>query len=94
MALIPLFIRILRHDSRISQNVGGAAQSRAHGDINIMSELVPVEADEQQDNGANTLAWFLTGAIIGATVAILYAPRSGSDTHLPLSICHRREPLS
>ena len=45
-----------------------------------MSELVPVEADEQQDNGANTLAWFLTGAIIGATVAILYAPRSGSDT--------------
>ena len=45
-----------------------------------MSELVPVEADETQENGSNTLAWFLTGAVIGATVAILYAPRSGSET--------------
>jgi gas vesicle protein len=41
-------------------------------------------SDEQQqhvaDDGASRLAWFLTGAIIGATVAILYAPKSGKDT--------------
>ena len=36
------------------------------------------ETDE--DSGASRLAWFLTGAIIGATVAILYAPSSGKDT--------------
>ena len=32
------------------------------------------------DSGSNNLAWFLTGAIIGATVAMLYAPKSGKDT--------------
>ena len=26
------------------------------------------------------LAWFLTGAVIGAAVAILYTPNSGKDT--------------
>jgi len=36
--------------------------------------------DEEEDSSSNTLAWFLTGAIIGATVAILYAPKSGKDT--------------
>ena len=35
---------------------------------------------EQLEDGNNTLAWFLTGAVIGATVAMLYAPRSGKDT--------------
>ena len=34
---------------------------------------------ESTDGGSNGLAWFLTGAIIGATVAILYAPKSGKD---------------
>jgi len=36
--------------------------------------------DETQDEGSNRLAWFLTGAFIGVTAAILYAPRSGKDT--------------
>ena len=36
--------------------------------------------DEEEDSGASRLAWFFTGALIGATVAILYAPSSGKDT--------------
>jgi len=36
--------------------------------------------EERQDEGSNRLAWFLTGAIIGATIAILYTPSSGRDT--------------
>jgi gas vesicle protein len=28
----------------------------------------------------NNVAWFLTGAFIGAAVAILYAPKSGKET--------------
>ena len=32
------------------------------------------------EDGANRVAWFLTGAIIGATVAMLYAPKSGKET--------------
>jgi len=32
------------------------------------------------DGGVSNLAWFLTGAIVGATVAILYAPQSGKET--------------
>jgi gas vesicle protein len=38
------------------------------------------ETDATLQEGSNTLAWFLTGAIIGATAAILYAPKSGKDT--------------
>ena len=34
---------------------------------------------EESSGGAN-LAWFLTGALIGAAVAVLYAPKSGKDT--------------
>lgn len=40
---------------------------------------------ESTESGSNRLAWFLTGAIIGATVAILYAPKSGKDTRQYLS---------
>ena len=36
--------------------------------------------DEIQDEGTNPIVWFLTGAIIGATVAVLFAPRSGKET--------------
>ncbi len=36
------------------------------------------------------LAWFLTGAVIGATVAILYAPKSGKDTRRLLSDTGRK----
>jgi gas vesicle protein len=32
-----------------------------------------------EDNGAG-LMWFLVGAAVGATVALLYAPQSGADT--------------
>ncbi len=35
---------------------------------------------DEMEESASRLAWFLTGAIIGATVAILYAPKSGKDT--------------
>jgi len=43
-------------------------------------------ADETQDNeGTSALAWFITGAVIGATVAVLYAPRSGRDTRRMLT---------
>ena len=33
-----------------------------------------------QEEGTSTLAWFLTGVVIGAVVAVLYAPKSGKDT--------------
>jgi gas vesicle protein len=32
------------------------------------------------DETTSNLAWFLTGAVIGATAAILYAPKSGKET--------------
>jgi gas vesicle protein len=38
------------------------------------------ETDETQSQGTSNLAWFLTGAMIGATAAILYAPKSGKET--------------
>jgi gas vesicle protein len=38
------------------------------------------EETESTDNGSNQVAWFVAGAIIGATIAILYAPKSGKDT--------------
>jgi len=36
--------------------------------------------DRTEDESSSSLAWFMTGAIIGATVAILYAPKSGKET--------------
>ncbi len=38
--------------------------------------------DEQDitEEGGNIIGWFLTGAVIGAAVAILYAPKSGRET--------------
>ena len=45
-----------------------------------MSERVPDEMEEAQAEGSSALAWFLTGAVIGVTVAFLYAPKSGRDT--------------
>ena len=35
---------------------------------------------EEEFNTASSIAWFLTGAFIGAAVALLYAPKSGKDT--------------
>src|ERR1035441_1414925 len=45
-----------------------------------MSETQRKEAEENQDAFTNRLAWFLTGAVIGATAAILFAPKSGKET--------------
>jgi gas vesicle protein len=36
--------------------------------------------EETQNEGSNRLAWFLTGAVVGVTIAILYTPSSGRDT--------------
>jgi gas vesicle protein len=33
-----------------------------------------------QEETTNTLGWFLAGAVIGAAVAMLYAPKSGKET--------------
>jgi gas vesicle protein len=38
------------------------------------------ETDESQSQATSNIAWFLTGAFIGAAAAILYAPQSGKDT--------------
>lgn len=35
---------------------------------------------DEHDDSVSRIAWFFTGALIGATVAILYAPKSGSET--------------
>jgi gas vesicle protein len=43
------------------------------------------EETDSTDSGSNRIAWFLTGAIIGAAIAILYAPKSGKDTRQYIS---------
>ncbi len=50
-----------------------------------MSEEYRKEIDGADDEGANRFAWFLTGAVIGVTIAMLYTPRSGKDTRQYLS---------
>ena len=50
-----------------------------------MAEELPDSPEQIESDAMNRVAWFLTGAIIGATVAILYAPRSGRDTRQFLS---------
>ena len=42
-------------------------------------------ADDTQNEGSSALAWFITGAVIGATVAVLYTPRTGKETRRLLS---------
>ena len=32
-----------------------------------------------KDDSGNTILWFLTGAAVGAAIALLYAPASGRD---------------
>ncbi len=41
--------------------------------------------EETQNEGSNRLAWFLTGAVVGVTIAILYTPSSGRDTRQLIS---------
>jgi gas vesicle protein len=43
------------------------------------------ETHECQGQAASNIAWFLTGAFIGAAAAILYAPQSGKETRKYLS---------
>lgn len=43
-------------------------------------EISQVEEEQEEEQGSNRIAWFLTGVLLGATVAILYAPKSGRDT--------------
>lgn len=47
----------------------------------------PIAMTEEDGQGGvvSTIAWFLTGAAIGATVAVLFAPKSGRDTRRYLS---------
>ena len=33
-----------------------------------------------KDSGSSSVVWFVAGAITGAAVALLYAPKSGRDT--------------
>jgi gas vesicle protein len=43
------------------------------------------ETDHSRSQSTNNIAWFLTGAFIGAAAAILYAPQSGKETRRYLS---------
>ncbi|MGO9895081.1 MAG: YtxH domain-containing protein [Bryobacteraceae bacterium] len=45
-----------------------------------MSKEREDEAEDPEDAGVTKLGWFITGAAIGAGVALLYAPKSGKDT--------------
>ena len=38
-----------------------------------------VEKEEGEGDMTNGFAWFLIGGVIGATVALLYAPKSGAE---------------
>jgi gas vesicle protein len=45
----------------------------------LENSLTPAE-EEEAEGESNRIAWFITGVLIGATVAALYAPKSGKDT--------------
>jgi gas vesicle protein len=45
-----------------------------------MSDTLRDETEDAQEQWTSRLAWFLTGAFIGVTAAVLYAPKSGRDT--------------
>jgi gas vesicle protein len=40
---------------------------------------------EESSDLSGKLAWFITGALIGAAVALLYAPKSGKETRKLIS---------
>ena len=44
-----------------------------------MPESVPVQAQEGESQGSSLIGWFLTGAVIGAAISMLYTPRSGKE---------------
>ena len=51
-----------------------------------------LEALRRDDDAdfSGRIAWFITGAVIGATVALLYAPKSGRDTRKMISKTSQR----
>lgn len=49
------------------------------------AEELEIAQEEGEEEGSNRLAWFLTGILVGATVAILYAPKSGKDARQYIS---------
>ena len=51
----------------------------APGGGSSVAEDIRDEQDELDDT-TNTLGWFLAGAVVGAAVAILFAPKSGRET--------------
>jgi gas vesicle protein len=50
-----------------------------------MSDLPREEMESTESEGPSRLAWFLTGAVIGVTAALLYAPKAGRETREYLS---------
>ena len=50
-----------------------------------MSERDRDEIDNTEDEGFGRFAWFITGAVIGATIAMLYAPKPGKETRQYIS---------
>ena len=54
------------------------ARQKAASMERSMPEPVPVQPEEGEE-GSNLLAWFLTGACIGAAITVLYTPRSGKE---------------
>jgi gas vesicle protein len=48
-------------------------------------EPIAMTENDEQGEGVSTIAWFLTGAAIGVTAAVLFAPKSGRDTRRYLS---------
>jgi gas vesicle protein len=40
---------------------------------------------DRREQRINALAWFLTGAVVGATAAFLYTPKSGRETRRLIS---------
>ena len=45
-----------------------------------MSDDMRDENERFEEEASGTVGWFIAGAIIGATVALLYAPKSGKET--------------
>jgi gas vesicle protein len=50
-----------------------------------MSDTVQDDSRTKDEQRTNSLAWFLTGAVIGAAAAMLFAPRRGKETRQYLS---------
>lgn len=52
---------------------------------NRVADNIHDEQEDARDETSNVLGWFLTGAVIGAAVAVLYAPKSGKETRQVIS---------